>query len=56
MSQLEYAVKLASDCTEQSAKRYEKLTEYFLSERTDMDDAIVACDTQDELDAVVDEL
>ena len=56
MSKLDYAVKLASESSEKSAERYERLTEYFLSERTDMDDVIVACDTQEELDATVDQL
>lgn len=40
----------------QDAERYRKLTKYLLSTRTDMDDAIVACDTQKDLDAVIDQL
>lgn len=38
------------------ALRYKKLTAYFLSSRTDKDDELVACNTQRDLDDVVDGL
>lgn len=37
-------------------ERYRKMCTYFLGSRTDRDDAIVACKTQDELDTVIDNL
>lgn len=38
------------------AERYQKLTEYLASDRTDYDDMLVACSAKQSFDAVIDDL
>lgn len=58
----EYSLKCKNSNEQQvsyekvNSVRYEKLTTYFLSDRTDMDNEIVACDSLSELNKVIDQL
>jgi len=48
------AMKVSLDAAEKDAARYNTLALYLISTRTDLDDAIVASESKEALDAVID--